>query len=428
MPLLDRVRRFRALFLSTFLNQSFIFGLQFIGSILVVRALSIEDYAAYVLINTTLNLASSLANMGLRSYLTVFVPGADRDKARRILWAVLAGQLLASAALLLAYLPALPNPEWNGLGKFTVAHPGFIFACVAATYLLSFIPRQFAGTFRYLEDHKRANRLQAISGAAFPVFLIGSFLALGDFTLGWLLGGMALVQVVCMAFVIPMSGDLAAYPGTAALAGELKAAMRYSWPFAFLPVATQIIELGNRYFLAGYGTAVDLAQFSFNYGICNAAFQLINTTMGHAFFPRALRMFNHGQRMEAERLNLKGVIASFALVAFAFAAFWAVSPIFFGLLGKESLRLPALPFLLICASFLAQVLGNQANFVLQAYNLRFSNVGTVIAGTVISLALNALLVPRWQATGAACALAASALALLLLNLVPTYLLRKKATT
>jgi O-antigen/teichoic acid export membrane protein len=426
MSLIDQFHRFKKVFFSTFINQCLIFSIQFISSMLVVRSLEIHDYATYILFNTTMNLASSLANLGLRAYMTVFVPGAEREKARKILWACLVGQFAANIILILAFAPVLAHPSWGWLEKFQVEGLPFLYACFSAILLISFVPRQFAGVIRYLdEDHKRANRLQVISGTAVPIFLIGSWAVLGKLSLAYVLFGMGLVQIFSIAIIVMMCKDLAGFPGMREVGGEVKSALAYSWPFALLPVATQLIELGNRYFLAGYGTPVDLAQFSFNYGICAAAFQLINTSMGFAFFPKAFRMFNKGQRKEAERFNLKGVLISTVLVVLCFAAFWIISPVFFRVLGREALRLPALPFALICVSFIAQVLSQHGNFILQAYNLRISNVGITITGTVISLALNYLLIPRYRAMGAALALAITAVILLLLNLLPG-LLRKPA--
>src|SRR4051812_25666782 len=111
MALLDKLQRFRKAFLSTFLNQTLIFGIQFASSVVIVRALEIKSYATYVLFNTTLNLVSNLCNLGLRSYLVRFVPGSDREKAKRILWAVLFGQLAASLILLAVCRPLL-NADW----------------------------------------------------------------------------------------------------------------------------------------------------------------------------------------------------------------------------------------------------------------------------------------------------------------------------
>lgn len=429
MTLFDRVRRFRKAFLSTFLNQVLIFGIQFASSVLVVRALDIHEYATYILFNTTLNLASNLASMGLRAYLTRFVPGAERFKARRILWAVIAGQFLASIAILLVYAPVLLKPSWPWLAKFKVENLPFLFACFGVILVLSFIPRQFAGFYRYLdEDHKRANRLQVISGTATPIFLVASFLILGKVSLHYVLLGMAAMQILSITVIVTMSKDMAGFPGWGEVWDEVKEAVRYSWPFAFLPVAAQLIELGNRYFLAGYGTPVDLAQFSFNYGICAAAFTLINTSMGFTFFPAALRMFNQGKRHEGEMHNLKGVLACTVLISAAFAAFWAISPIFFKVLGRESMRLPTLPFLLICVSFLSQVLSGHGNFLLQAYNLRLSNMSITLTGTAVSLVLNAILIPKFQVVGAALALAITAVILLALNLIPIHVVRKRAAT
>lgn len=425
MYLSDRFARFRRIFFSVFLNQILVFGVTFVSSILVVRALDIKSYATYILFNTTLNLASNLCNLGLRSYMTVFVPGATPEKGRRILWAVMAGQWAASLLVIAALVPFVTHPAWRWMEKFRLERLPMLFAFFSVMLLVGFAPRQFAGFFRYLdEDHRRANRVQLIAGVAVPLFLIASWAILGHLNLTYVLMGMALVQIASIAFIMFMSRDMAGFPGIGPIYEETVEALRYSWPFALLPVATQFIELGNRYFLAGYGSAVDLAQFSFNYGICSAAFMLVNTSMGFTFFPEALRIFKQGRRRDAERLNLKGVLACAALVGVGFVAFWAVSPVFFRVMGRESLRLPALPFALICGSFLAQVLAQHGGFLLQAYNLRISNVGITLTGTALSMGLNSLLIPRYHVTGAAAALCVTAFVLLGLNLLPVWLRKR----
>lgn len=427
MPLSNSIPRFRRIFLSTFTNQLLIFGIQFLGSLVIVKALSIPDYAAYILFNTTLNLASSLANLGLRSYMTRFVPGSDRPKAARILWAAIGGQALASLLVLLLATPLLVHPPREVLAKFHQEGAGVLFLCFAGSLLLAFLPRQFAGYFRYLdEDHQSANRLQLVSAVSFPSFLIASYLALGSLTLPWVLAGMVGCHLVSAVAVLFMTRGRAAFPGTVDTAAELKTALAYSWPFAVLVVAQQVIELGNRYFLAGYGTPVDLASFSFNYSVCNSAFTLIYTSMGFTFFPASLKLFNQGKRRQGVLLNRKGTLVCAALVAGFFLAFWALAPLFFRLLDREALLLPAWPLLLLFSSFLCQSLAQHGQFLLQAYDRRISSVGITLAGTVASLALNAVLVPRFPVEGAAMALALTSLFLLVVNLVPALAAAKEA--
>jgi O-antigen/teichoic acid export membrane protein len=419
MPFSKILPSFRQNFLKTFVNQILIFGVQFLGSLVIVQALSIPDYAAYILFNTTLNLATNLANMGLRSYMTRFVPGANRPKAARILWAVIGGQILSSLALLLLASPLLIYPPGELLGKFHQDGAGMLFFCFAGSLLLSFLPRQFSGYFRYLdEDHKSANNLQLVTAVSFPLFVIASFLVNGTLTLPYVLVGMVGCHLFSVATVLLLVRGRAKYPGTPAAASELRLAMAYSWPYALLPVAQQFIELGNRYFLAGFGTPVDLASFSFNYSVCNSAFTLINTSMGFTFFPAALRLFNEGKRKEGIALNLKGTLACAALVTLFFAVFLALSPAFFRLLNRETLRLAAWPLTLICISFLCQSLTQHGNFLLQAYNRRIGNVAIILTGAASSLVLNFLLIPRYPVVGAALALALTSFFILLLNLIP----------
>lgn len=426
MPIPDRLAHFRRIFLSTFLNQVLVFGIQFLGSIVIVKALSIPDYAAYILFNATLNLATNLANLGLRSYMTRFVPGAGPARSARILWAVLGGQALSSLLVLAAALPVALHPPAGWLAKFHLEGPAVLFACFAGSLLLGFVPRQFAGYFRYMdEDHRSANRVQLVAALSFPSFLIASFLILGSLTLPYVLAGMVGAHLVSVGSVLLLTRGRAAFPGARSVAAELRTALAYSWPFAFLPVAQQVIELGNRFFLAGYGMAVDLASFSFNYGVCNAAYTLINTSMGFTFFPTALRLFNEGKRREAIALNLKGTLACAALVIAFFACFWTLAPFFFRLLDRQALRMPALPLALICLSFVCQSLSQQGNFLLQAYNLRVGNVGIVLTGTAASLLLNFILVRRYPVAGAALALALTSCLMLLLNLLPVLFLRKE---
>lgn len=411
--------RFRKIFLYSLLNQVMIFGLQFASSIFVVKALEIHAYATYILFNTTLNLGANLTNMGLRTYLTRFVPGSSQEKGSLILWAVLADQAVAILPVLAAGVPLLLIFRGSWLDKVQIEHLGLYILLFSILLFTSFPPRQFAGYFRYQSgSHKEANRIQLVSGVAYPVVVLLSVLIYKTFSLTYALGAMVLAQTATMIYVSILAKREIPSFSLKGLALEMRAAFVYSWPFALLPVGTQLIEVGNRYFLAGYKTPLELASFSFNYGICSAASNLISTSMGYTFFPMAIGLFNKGEIQKGKRLNFQGVLICSALTALFFFSYNFLSHPFLRFIGREKFILPMLPLMLISLSFLLQSLMQHPNFLMQVYNIRLSNVAITLSGTAVSLLLNFFLIRKYSVTGAALALCLTSAYLLAMNILP----------
>lgn len=415
----EKYARFQKIFLSTFLNQVALFGIQFLSSVFIVRAIPIQEYGLYILFNTTLNLAVNLTNLGLRSYLVRFVPGSSPEKGQRILWSVLWGQAIAAALLVVVGVPIYLHYRSDLFSRFPADHQIILVALFSVLLFTSFAPKQFAGYYRYHDlGHTVANRLQLICGASYPVLILLSVFILKSFNVTFALCAMVVSQFLNTVVVYMIGRKMVRTQPLAAIVREIGSALSYSWPFAFLPVATQLIEVGNRYFLAGYKTPLELASFSFNYGICSAAFTLISTSLGLTFFPMAIALFNKGEIARSKSLNFKGVLVSSVLIAVFFISYNFLSHYFLRFLGRESLALGTLPLMFISLSFLLQSLMQHPGFLMQVYNVRFSNVGITLSGTVVSLALNFWLIRKYSVMGAALALCATSAYLLFMNILP----------
>lgn len=406
-------------FLSTFLNQVALFGIQFLSSIFIVQAIPIHEYGLYILFNTTLNLAGNLTNLGLRSYLTRFVPGSSLEKGQRILWSVLWGQAIAAVLLVLVGVPIYLHYRSDLFSKFPADNQIILIALFSILLFTSFAPKQFAGYYRYHDlGHSMANRLQLICGASYPILILLSVFILKSFNVTFALSAMVVSQLFNTFAVYFIGRKVVRLQPAVAIVREMGSAFSYSWPFAFLPIATQLIEVGNRYFLAGYKTPLELAAFSFNYGICSAAFTLISTSLGLTFFPMAIALFNKGEIARGKNLNFKGVMLSSFLIVLFFISYNFLNHYFLRFLGRESLALGTLPLLFISLSFLLQSLMQHPGFLMQVYNVRFSNVGITLSGTVLSIVLNFWLIRKYSILGAALALCATSAYLLIMNILP----------
>ncbi len=192
---------------------------------------------------------------------------------------------------------------------------------------------------------------------------------------------------------------------------KLKGMLLYGAPLVPAALASYILELSNRFFLAKFTTLSDIGLYSIASKISTLMF-FFNTALGLAWSPFVFKMMSESEERVQYVISrvMKYILVFFSLLAVSLTTF-----------SPEILRLLTTPQYFNAAAAVAPLslaVVAHASTQVTALGISFSRKTKYIAlsswiAAMTNLGLNALLIPRWGILGAASASTVSAIVLTL---------------
>ncbi len=399
-------------------------GALFLSHVLLARELPKQDYAAYLIVATTVTLFSLLVTLGtpqvlIRSLRQDRRTSAQiRDTIRTVLRLVLmnCGLVICLFAIAIQFLP--DEPQWSGLREHTVLVLLW-FSLSAFCYLLS-------SALQGLDDFRSSVLVGARNGGVIPnvMFLISILIVSKYSSLD--LSSALLFQVIFFALSLGIAIGAVVYQSTLSSERETEVGaaegtqedtqgskltdavtchdstwfFRESWPILLTQViAMSIVEL-DIYWVAAYASESELAD----YGAAKRLVMLVSAPLlmaAIALGPFVSELFNSGQLKRLERI-LRGSATVVGLPClFVLVLFLAVPQTIIDWTFGESFSGAALPLRILT---LGQIV-----FVASGCNgLTLTMTGHqrhLLACSMLTLVLYCLLAPAaiswWGAVGAA---------------------------
>jgi len=311
-------------------------GALFFSHVFLARELPKQDYAAYLIVATTVTLCSLLVTFGTPQVLIRSLRGGHRtsthirDTIRAVLRLVLmnCGLVIGLFAFVLQFLS--DEPQWSGLHEHAVL-VSLWFSLSAFCYLLS-------SALQGLDDFRSSVLVGARNGGVIPnvLFLISILIANNYSSLD--LGSALLFQVIFFALSLGFAIGAVIYRSAMSTDKDTKEDtlafkdtdagthhdsawfFRESWPILFTQIiAMSLLEL-DVFWVAAYASESDIA----NYGAAKKLVMLVSAPLlmtAIALGPFVSELFNSGQLKRLERIlrgsaTVVGLPCLFALVLF----------------------------------------------------------------------------------------------------------------
>jgi O-antigen/teichoic acid export membrane protein len=368
--------------------------------VLLARLLTPGDYGVYSLVTTVGTFGVILVGLNLHAYVYRIVPGQEAADQLAIfkatfLFETCAASALVALVLLSGQLPTLVQVlNAGGYERAFALGLVLLVGLVATTETTQFLTAQ--------SRIETANWVDFLAQASWVPVL----------AMLWLAGVEVSVVVVCAAQV---AGSLAALVYASRQVGlrawwearprwqTLKPGVAFSLPMIVPALSLYSLKLADRFMLSYFGTLEDVGVYSFSYTLVNTVYTFTAWVIFNTFGPRIVAAHNRGdfpQRDVLQTYMLKLALTCFA--AGLIALLLVARPLIETLTRPEYLRAIA-PLPLVGLSYVFIIITFPAHYVLLMENRVGALVMVDVAGMVVGVVADLLLIPTFSYLGAAVA-------------------------
>ena len=377
-----------------------------IGTVIIVRGLSVQDYGFYSLISTIVAFCAMLFSLGLGVRNYRLIPGAPPDRQYDILGKTLVSQVAVALGGVLIVLLVFRRE----LLAYGIA---ILLATRIVVYTIDAELLRFFG-------HLKRNALKAICGFLdsklwlVPLVLLSitSVVTVRSILLSQMIGGL-----VVLAVALLFTDRRRLYSGIATGAKGFRGTVREGLPLIAVELGMYVLELGDRVVIRYFGDLEELGLYSFSYTWFRLVFRfgmLFLYVLQPYFSARYRQWSDSGDEKSFNQFRQLAITAfrgTLLLITVAVVVLLLNYPTLVQLIGRSeylfsystALILGPVPFLMLTAYFtqIIAVLIRGDRRILRAY----------VIAMVANLALNMITVPLIGRNGAAMATGVSYLLL-----------------
>lgn len=394
-----------------FIGEVLIFAGGFISFPIFTRLLTKEEYGIMNLISIAMLLAESISSLGLRHAALRFNDSNDenfRTYYSTLFFGSFAFAIVGTIAVyLIVYLLALA-----GLINDMTRHVFFL----AALLIIARVMTKIIGSIYRVKENAIMATLTMIlnkyAGMFLSIYLVAIYLlGVWGFYLGLVIGEIAMT-ILAVYLLIKSYGAPAL---TQYQTSKLREMSAYGIPMMLSGFAAYILTMVDRYMIAFYESAEQVANYSVPYNLCTYISAAIVTAFQSSLLPIVMNSWNNN-RMDEVHSNMQNVIKSYMFISI---------PVIFGVvaLGADMLRFMASDKYadtsnLIVYFILSEIIFGFVSPVM--IGLQFEKkTNTILKITffaaLLNFCLNLVLIPLFSLQGAAIATLLSIITLLAMS-------------
>lgn len=365
---------------------------------LLGHAFSPADYGAYSLITVVVTFGTLLFGLNLYAYVYRAVPGRPEAEQLRISRSTLTFE--ASSATLVAVALLLSGQMPAALTLFKASDYETSFAIGLVLVVALTVSAELAYYLNARAEIQHSNWMDFLSQASWIVPLFAIRLMGGHITLELVLLANLLGVALAIAYGFRRVG-LRAWWRTAPSWSTIMASARFSVPMILPGISFYVLKLADRFFLSYFWSLHEVGIYSFAYNFLNTLYAFTAWVVFNTFSPYLYAAHNQGRLDERDSLQTYMTKLAAGLFLLGFGALVLCSPTVVGLMARPE-YLPAvdvMPWLGL--GYLIMILTAPAKNLLTLQDRVLTIMLIDLAGMVVGLLGNLLLVPRFAYYGAA---------------------------
>jgi len=368
--------------------------------IMITRTLSPADYGAYSLVSTVGAFGTFLCGLNLFTYVFRAVPGLPADSQLRIFKTTLLFETVLTSAVVVAVL--LSGQLGSILHYLNAEAYREVFVLGLLVLVMLVATAEFTSFFQAQARIERSNWVDFIGQAVWVLPLLALRLAGVQTPLSILLwaqiaGGCGVV--VYAARHIGLSAWWRSRPDWKIL----RTGLAFSVPLIVPTIGVSAVRLGDRLILSHYNSVAEVGVYSFASVFLNTLYSFTAGVIFGTFGPRIFAAHNRGDH--AKRDMLQTYMLKVALLGFVvpYGMLCLAAKPLVELLARPEYARAASVLPIMGLSSVALIVGYPANYLLMLNN-RVGLLATLdVAGIIVGLTANFILIPRYSYFGAAVA-------------------------
>lgn len=368
--------------------------------VILAKLFTPEEYGAYALIATIGTFGVVLAGLNLHAFVFRTNPGRTLPEQLSIFKTTLLFEMALSSGLVLLCIGSGLVPALLPFVKAEAYGIHFIVALLQLVLLVA-----LAEVVQFLMSQSRveeANWVDFLSQASWVPFLVLAW------ALGWKPGLLALLLAQSAGCAVALIYGASRIGPTALRVAPpqwnlLRGAIAFSLPMALPTLSLYSLKLADRFILSHLQSLEDVGIYSFAYMLVNTVYTFTAWIIFNTFGPRIIAA--HNARSIEDRDVLQTYMVKIAIVCFLLATGTLIlcAPTLVGLIARSEF-LPAVRTLpLVSLSYVFIILTFPAHYLMLLADRIKTIVAIDVAGVVLSLWLDWVLIPKWSYTGAAIA-------------------------
>ncbi|HET8858752.1 lipopolysaccharide biosynthesis protein [Marivirga sp.] len=398
--------------LSILTTRSLTIGIRFIFNLLILKALSLEDYGVYSIFYTTVTISAIFIGLDYYQYNIREVVSEKKSLQRRLL----GEQFLLHIIIHLIFIPA----SYFLLKEIIPTNLILIF------YLILILEHLSLEGYRLLIAFSKplfANILQFVRmGLWCLIILLLTELKIFEFSISLTVIINYWLYFETISFILILIYFLKNHLITLSLSKKvfdnIISGLKISIIFFASTLIFKVIEFSSRYFLDFYTTKENVGIFTFFSSLSNLVFVTIHTVTIIVIYPKLIRANKLNEEANFKKLSEKLLREILFLSTVLCVLLYFFSPFLLELIGKQELlnNINVLNVLLIGTFFF--MLSYYPHHMMYIRGKEKLLLYSSILSLVINLTLNFILVPKYGVIGAAISTSAGFMALFLIK---TYL-------
>lgn len=362
----------------------------------ITRFIDLEAVGVYSVFVTTTLLAGFIAGFDFYSYSTREIIAADADARPQLVLNQAAFHACAEGLV----IPAL----------LLVFGAGFLpWSVVGVAYVVTIAAHLTTEIFRLLLALSRPLPAYVIATAAnglwvYPIMALGlldsSYRTLDAILATW--AAFAVAAAILGLIYLRRLGVLA-FGGLRPDWAWIRTGLRVSSVLFIATVAAKLIDYSDRYFIQWFLGDAAVGVYSLFSSIAAVPLDVVVTGFVVVIYPRLTRSFQRGD-IEEWRISRRKLVRSVLLAGTALMpCFVAGISVLLPLLSRPLLDENIEVYMVLLASSLVTIFSTIPHFILWATKRDAVIVKATVAGALLNVAGNAILIPLWGLLGAAAA-------------------------
>ncbi|HEV3139404.1 MAG TPA: oligosaccharide flippase family protein [Vicinamibacterales bacterium] len=368
--------------------------------VLITRTLSTADYGAYAIVSTIGAFGVFLSGLNLSTYVYRAVPGRSESEQLRIFKTTFLFETMLATVIVVAFLAS--GQLFAVLRYLNAEAYASAFTIGLIILVLLVATAELTSFFQAQARLERSNWVDFIGQAAWILPLLALRAAGVQMTLGRILGAQLAGGIGVLAYGAFHVG-VRQWLRSSADWSILRSGLAFSIPLIIPTLGVNSVRLADRLILSHYGSVADVGVYSLAAVLVNTLYSFTAGIIATTFGPRIFAAHNRGD--ERSRDALQTYMIKIALIGFVLpylALCFGARPLVTLLARPDYARAVGVVPILGLTSIVL-IVGYPANFMLTLQNRVMLLAALDVAGMVVSLAANFLLIPRYSYFGAAVA-------------------------